>query len=230
MAEGGAIEIRANETRIIIANYNDPDNPGKRVAGFVDSDTAIVEEDVTWTGDFDDLTFAITAGGNSAKIEVTNGGNYVGILSKMQLKGRMVTVFDPQVAEAFDSDSITTYDERPMRLSMKYQNSIIFAQDLVNVVLSERKDGRLIAKTVKFVANQNSTLMNAAMRGEPGIRIALSSLQAGKSAEEYFIDAVEFDVRDGRVIHVTWSVSLADVKDYFIIDSDSIDGPKILGL
>ena len=232
MPEGGAIDIRAGETRIIIADYRDPDNTGNRVAGIIDSDVSISipESGVTWSGLFSDLTFVIDAGGNSAKISITNGGNYVGTLSKLQLKGRRVTIFDPQIAEAEDSASITKYDTRPMRLSMKYQNSIVFAQNLVEVVLADRKDGRLVAKTVKFVANQNTTMMDAAMRGEPGRLIKLTSLQAGETDAEYFIDGVEFDVRDGRIIHVTWWVSRADPINYFIIDTDSIDGPNILGL
>jgi hypothetical protein len=234
MAEG-AIELRPGETRIIIANYRDPDNPSQKVAGFVDSDTCVAVEDVTWTGSYTgdsdgDLIIDVDAGGNSAKLTLSNTGAAPGVLSKLKLNGRMVSVYDPQISEALDSDSVALYDERPMTISLKYQNSINFAQNLVDVTLSERKDGRLVVKTVKFTANLNATLMEAAMRGEPGRRIAITSQQADKSAEEYFIDGVQFNIREGRIIDVTWWVSLADANSYFILDTSVLDGTDVLAL
>lgn len=223
--QGDAITIPAGQTETILGNYTDSDNPAIRIGG-ADVITP-TSDDYTWSGSDSDLAITTTIGGNSAKFACANSGTASGELSKLQIRGKRVLVYQPAIVEAYDSDSIADHDNRPLNMSLPYQNKTNEAQDFADVILSWQKDALLRLKSIHFTANSSDKLMKAMLRGEPGRRITVAESLSGVSGD-YFINGVQLQITKGDLIKTAWYVGSASDVTYFMIDTSLIDGPDIL--
>ena len=219
--------IGAGNSITLIGYYRDPANEDVRV-GAVDL-IAPAAEDVTVTGiTATDLGIVATLGGNSAELVLTNNGAATATITKLQVRGSKLLVYEPALSIALDSDSIADHGDRPLQLPLRYQDNPLEAKDFADALLDSYKDDVLRANKVSFVGNQSSDLMDAVVKGEPGRRIAITDALTGFSATEFFINGVELRVSKGRIINCTFDIVEAGIASYFILDTSLLDGADVL--
>ena len=225
--QGDAIAIAGGASATIIGDYIDSDNPSVRIGGY--SVVTPTTDDWAWSASDSDLGIVTTIGGNSTKFVVTNNGGGSGNLTKLQIRGKRVLVYQPIRVEAYDSDSIADFQDRPLSLPMPYQNQQNQAQSIVNSVLADYKDQKLRTRTVNFPANSSDELMLAMLQGEPGKKIGVD--EAGVDIyENFFINGVQLDILSGNLVKTRWYVIEAnDDIGWFIIDTSEIDGAHLIG-
>jgi hypothetical protein len=224
--QGDDITVPAGQTVILYGNYTDPENPGVRIGGL--NMASVTSDDWSWSGNDSDLAIVDTLGGNSARFAITNNGAASGDLTKLQVRGKRVLVYQPAVVEAYDSDSIDDYEDRPFNLRLPYQNKTTEAQDFADILLGWYKDAIVRVKSVTFSPNRNDGMMKAFLRGEPGSKIKITEPIANID-EEFFINGVQFKVMAGSVVKATWYLEPASTAAYWILGTSKLDTETLLG-
>jgi hypothetical protein len=86
---------------------------------------------------------------------------------------------------------------------------------VADLILSQHKDGKLMAEKVWFYANRSSSLMNSFLYLEPGDRVSIAEEVSG-TASDYFIQGVEAVIKKGGAISFAWYLRDAgfDTYDY----------------
>ena len=201
--------ISAGETLTIIGRYRDPSQPGVRIAG-VDVITPVEGEDFTFSGADSDLgTTDTTLGGNAVTYVVKNNSGASGTVTKLQVRGKRVLVYEPAIVENSDSDSIDDHGDRLLRMRLTYQDDPTEGQDFADIILSRYKDSKVRAQSLSFSANKSASLMAAALQGEPGRKISITEYVSNLSSSEYVINAVEMRIKPTNLIDVTWTLAEA---------------------
>ena len=218
-----AIQINAGSTETIIARYRDPSQESARISGS-DMQTPVASTDYMFGSSegagIEDLNASLsivaTFGANSAKLALTNGGAVAGYLNLMQLRGDAVRLFDAAVALAEDETSKTDYGDRPLDMSLLFQDSPLEAQDFADITLANWKDPKTIIKSVGFWANRDATRMVDALEVEPGSKVALSeSLTA--IGTDYFVNGVELTIQEKGLIFAKWTATSASEANYWLL-------------
>lgn len=164
----------------------------------------------------DDLGVVVTFGANSAEIALTNNASTAGFLNLMQLRGLAIRLFDPATAVSVDSTSQKAHGNRPLTLSLLYQDSPLEGQDFADITLSVWKDPRNLIKTVGFWGNQDATRLIDALEVEPGSRVSISeSLSA--IDDEYFVNGVELAISPTEAIFCRWFPVPASDANFWLL-------------
>lgn len=125
------------------------------------------------------------------------------------------------VEEAEDGTSQTKYGERVFSLTNRWQQSATVAESIVQWYLYRGKD-------------PYSTL-TARLDGEDALkrdlfdRVHLDLSATVGVHSDYLISKVVQEIQRKRLISVTWNLEPADSRDFFLIDTDALDGTAILG-
>lgn len=224
--QGDPQTIAAGETFTIVGRYTDSDNPGSLIAG-IDIITP-TSDDFDWSGNDSDLSKTYDIGGNSTKFTFENTGNVSGTISELKIRGKRVVVYEPELLESRDSDSISDHGVRQLSHLMRYQENRNQGQSFIDTIVSRWKDAKLRIKTVNFSPNQNDLKMKAALVGEPGMKINLSESIAGID-RVCVIEGVQLFLSAGDMMQCSWFVSEADDTAYFTVNVSEIDGSHLLG-
>ena len=217
------VSIGPGNTETIIARYRDPNQESARISGTTmvtpvkDTDYKFGSSEGGGSNDMnDDLGVDVTFGANSAKIVLTNNAVSSGFLNLMQLRGLAIRLFDSATALALDSTSKLAYGDRPLNMSLLYQDSALEGQDFADVTLSLWKDPRNLVKSVGFWANQDATRLVDALEIEPGDRVSLSeSLSA--IDDEFFVNGVEFVIHPAKTIFCKWFPAPASDASFWLL-------------
>lgn len=226
--QGDDPSIAPGASQLFIGRYTDCDSPGTRISA-----TAVItpEQGVDYisSGADSDIGVSATLGGNTIEVTVTNNGASVATITTLQVRGKRVLIYEPAIAESTDSDSIASFGDRPLRLSLKYQNKITEGQDFADIIKSRWKDEKLRAKSVSFSPNRSVALLTAFLDGEPSDRIALTEEIANYSAGEYFINGVAATIKPTHIIDATWYLAEGATESYWILNTSKLDTETILG-
>ena len=217
------VSIGASDTETIIARYRDPNQESARISGTTmvapvkDTDYKFGSSEGGGSNDMnDDLTVTVTFGANSAKIVLTNNAATSGFLNLMQLRGLAIRLFDSATALSEDSTSQLAYGDRPLNMSLLYQDSALEGQDFADVTKSLWKDPRTLLKSAGFWGNQDATRLVDALEVEPGTRVALSeSLSA--IDDEYFVNGVELVIHPAKTIFCKWFPTPASDASFWLL-------------
>ncbi len=210
--------IASGETKIIKANFRDPENLATNVT--------CAELTVPVSGT--DYKFTENEDGSGADRTVNSGFSYVlgaegieytftptvdGWVFILQARGKGVYLFDKTEATVEDSALIATDGERMLTLDMKYRDSPIEADIIAPIWLSKYKQKDTLGEKASFVANRSEFLMMAFIALQVGDKVWIRNTRAAIDAA-YFINGKEFNITEGGIIHFSYILCPASYDSY----------------
>jgi|Deesub1362A_J573_1020465.scaffolds.fasta_scaffold03070_2 hypothetical protein len=227
--------IAPGETLTVTLRYTDPNNRDVRLSA-VEVQDPVAGTDYEFSssegggGDLnDDLQVVVTKGGNAAEFALTNNGSGTGYVTKLQIRGKAIRIYDPVVQTAEDATSQDQHDKRPLSLVLPYQDSPVVGRDFAQVTLQWYKDPTLWLDQVRVIGDNSDAEMLAALGVEIGDRITVQESVSGVDGD-YFVNAVAGEILPGQRIAVTWTVVPATFGHYLILDTDKLDSDQaVLG-
>jgi len=156
-----------------------------------------------------------TIGGNSARLVLTNNAAVTGWVNLLQLRGKGIYAYDPQIFESKDQTSINKRGELAFNYDLEQHDSAVKGEAFAAYLKNRLSVPRKVPKKVRFLANQSAALMNAFLQGEPSSRVTIKESVTALNAD-YFINGVSFDVEPGGLIWCEWVVVPADSSALFI--------------
>lgn len=219
---GNKPQINAGESITINCPYRDPNNDNlARVGGYAML-TPTTSSDMyrLWTAisGGTNLTTSCNVvadfGGNSAECTITNNSTQNGYLRLFKLYGYGLYSFEEVIIRSESTASIDSFGAQSESIDMPYHDSIFAATEAADQIVANNKDPRTRCRSVTFGANKSSTRMIQALAREPGDRITITETMSGLNADDYFIQAVEFDVKPGPWTEVTWKLGPAVVETW----------------
>lgn len=231
--------IPRNTSLVLTGTYRDPES-GKfaRIGGesmiqpvaTTDYQLSTLEEG--GTGDLTgQLTVTAVYAGNSAEFTITNAGPSDGYLTLLQCRGKGIYYFQSVLFIAEDAASQALYGDHVLRLDMPYQSSVLIGQDAAQFALGLNKDAAMRVERAQFLAQDSDANMTAAILREISDRITLDETVSGQN-NDYFINAVEWEINGNGMIRCSWTLTPADATNYWILDQDGfteLDETTILG-
>jgi hypothetical protein len=232
-------QIMRNTTLVLTGTYRDPAS-GKFVRiGGSDMLQPVATTDFLFstleTGGTGDLTsqLSVTAeyAGNSAEFTITNAGPSDGYLTTLQCRGKGVYFFQSVLFIAEDAASQAAYGDHVLRLDMPYQSSVLIGQDAAAFALGLNKDAALRVSRATFLAHDSDANMLAAINREISDRVTINEELTAQN-NDYFINAVEWEISSGGFVRCSWTLAPADSQTYWILESTGfteLDQTTILG-
>lgn len=156
-------------------------------------------------------------GANTVKFVLYNEStSEAGFVTKLQVKGKAVRVYEPITQISEDADSIDDYEKRPLSLILPYQDDPLVGKDFADYIKSGWKDPKTEVRRAEFMANTSSTLMDAALIRDLSDRVNLTEEMTGISAD-YVINGIEFTIFGKELIRCSWVVVLAGTEEYWLL-------------
>lgn len=170
-------------------------------------------------GGGDDLTatFTVTAcyGGNTVRYEVINDGD-AGYITLLQARGKAIAIREPSISERGDTDSIESYGESVLKLSMPYQEDMLVADDTATDLLATWKDPITVGKKVSFYGNHSDALMKCGLLCEPGDKVFIEEEVTG-IGKNYFINGIEISIDKNFLIKFTWYLAVPEIAQAWLL-------------
>tara|TARA_Y100000310_G_C20441752_1_gene696462 strand:- start:17 stop:814 length:798 start_codon:yes stop_codon:yes gene_type:complete len=166
------------------------------------------------------VTIATTAA-NTATLQIVNNGTVTAYLTTLQVRG--IAIKDDTVTTVDDSSasSITTYGEQDVRIDMPYESDPVLALEIAKWQNAATDSARYVVRSVEFLANSSTTLMEQSLLREPGDKIGIDETMTGLdddlAAGEFFIQGVSFTLSSGSVLKVKWNLKPADQSGVWLL-------------
>ena len=140
-------------------------------------------------------------GGRAIRYSIVNQNPVPVYVTTLQARGRAVRDFQPTTHVAGDPQGVVS----ETNLDMPYKQSALDGQAAADFVLSVLGTPVTDVESVRFLANESDALMRTFLNGEPGSRIRLQETVSGIDAD-YYVNGVEYQVREDYSIECTWLV------------------------
>ena len=163
------------------------------------------------------VTLTPEIGGTQTRFSFYNGYGYDGYLTKCQIRGKRVKGYNPVKVESRDSDSIKIYNEQYLNINLPYQDLVSEGQDVSDQILNSYKDAITIPKKMKYIANQSSDALQAAMTLRIGDAIKISESQTALDSDIFYIQYISQKLIDGRILETTYNL-IPDDFCKFLVD------------
>jgi hypothetical protein len=232
------VYLEPGETRDIKIPYRDPSNKVSNVAGIdmIDPPEAGVDywmnalENGSGTDMTDDLAAVPAFASTSVVYSVTNNGATGGYVY-VQARGRGIYSFDTVTSISQDSGSITAYQKQQLTINLPYQDDAYFGQSLGDYLVNEYAQPKPDIAWVEMVANTSDFTMLSFLMIEPGDRIRISEAVGGADLD-YFVNGVEFRVKDHEIVRFRWYLTRAFSAndDWFLIGASLLGGDDVLAV
>lgn len=220
--------LAAGETRSFNFEYRNPSNALQLIGGTTFVDPLVATTDYTGNtaanGSGTNKTAALTVGcdffASSATVTVENTDAGTVYLTKLQ--GRGLGIYD-EAPQTFEATVTQSYGDRPLELDMPYQDDPNVGQDIATYMAGQfaSTTGRAIAAA--FRPHQSSTLMVAALSGEPGSLVTITEAMTGLVATSCRVQSVELTLTPPLRLSVRWGLAPQLVSDAGILD-DAVRG------
>jgi len=227
-----------DNTATFSGKYRDPTGGSKQVSG-KDLVSLVATTDYLMNsaedGSGDDLTAYLdvsgcTYGANATEFVLVNTGTLTGYITKLQVRGKGIYFYDPQIVQVEDAALTASHGEYLLNIDQKYQDDVNASASAANYWLTRQKTPREDVLSVTFYPKYSSALMAAFLALDTGDRFTLSEDMTGLSAQDYFINGVNITINGERNITCQWIPSpLADNESYFILDTSLLDSTDVLG-
>ena len=213
--------------------YRDPTQEAARVGGTemvtpASTTDFLMNTSADGTGSNITSSFTCTAvfGANGVQWTITNNGAVTGYVTKLQCRGKGVYDYSRAILTANDSSSQTSFGDNVLTMDMSYQTDANIGQLSADYLLHLYKDLLTYVPTMSYIANRNDFLMTQAIQLDISDRIGvtedvsgLESIIAGSSATVgYFINGVGYEIQNGHLLKVTYTLAPADTSAYWILD------------
>lgn len=215
------IQLAPGAAATVSGRYRDPSGGAAEVSG-IDMVTPVADthykmwtaREGTGTDITADLDIDVTFGTGGFTAQVENTGTLGGWITKLELYGRGVYLYDTLEYMAQNQASITRHGISALLVDMKYQNDPIVASAWSEITLSTYKDPRLSIDRVVFTANRSKLLLGAFVHLEPGALVQISEEVTGISSDRFFVQAEQFSISPGGAIEFAWTLREAGVDSY----------------
>lgn len=239
------LTLVAGETRTITAAYTDPSGAGTRVGlspttGVTPvADTDYKFSSVSRNGGNDlnaSLGITVTFGGNSATVALTNNHptltGYIGGEEILQIRGKIIRLYDPSVIALTDTTSKNKHGDKTLTFDMPYQDNVNTVYDITSAILGKTKSERALPDEMSFGANNDSTLMAAAMALDIGKKVTLTEAAVGYSAKIFAVMGYGLELRQGQLKCTLAPLISADTESMWVLGDATLgvlDSTTILG-
>lgn len=211
--------VQPGETNdTIFGPYRDPVN-NDQIGGTATVDPAATTDYLMNTladGTGSDLTasFLVTASrtGLGVRYTITNTGATPGYVTKLQVRGKGIYRYEAMIEVA----TPTAFGNRVFAYDMAYQNNTNVGADVANYLASVLATPFAHVQSVRFLANKSAALMQAAIVGEPGDRIALSEIVTGVDGL-FTINSVRLEQPIGSLLWCTWGLEPASATKFWFL-------------
>lgn len=202
------ISIGAGGTITMEARFTDPSGAGRRIAVIPGSEvTPVAGTDYRMSavaaGTASDLngnlTVTPTWGGNTASIQLVNSSALTGYINLLQLRGKIIRLYDPAESISTDATSKAAYGDRTLAIALPYLDNINTVAAFSTELLARLKDPFSTVDSLEFIANYNSTLMAAAVTFDVGSRFTMSETVTGFSTDDFFVNTYELTIEPGKL-------------------------------
>jgi hypothetical protein len=202
------IVLDPSQTFVTVVRFSDPSGAGKRVAVIPGSEVTPVtitdyKMSATAGGTGSDLnanlTIVVTWGGNTASVSLTNTAAVTGYINLLQLRGKLIRLYDPAEVVKTDSTSKLAYGDRSLSYSLPYQDNVNTVEAFSTELLAKLKDQYSTVDGLEFIANSTSTLMGYAMSLDVGLRITASETVTGIAAIDFFVNSYDLTIEAGKL-------------------------------
>ena len=210
--------IATGETKIIKANFRDPENLATNVT-CAQLTVPVAGTDYKYTQNEDGSGTDLTTDAGFSYILGAEGIQYTftptadGWVFILQARGKGVYLFDKTEATVEDTALTQTEGERMLTLDMKYRDSPIEADIIAPIWLSKFKQKDTLAEKASFVANRSEFLMMAFIALQVGDKVWIKNTRANIDAA-YFINGKEFNITEGGIIHFSYILCPAFYDSY----------------
>jgi hypothetical protein len=210
--------IAAGETKIIKANFRDPENLATNIT-CAELTVPVAGTDYKFTENEDgsgadrttDSGFSYVLGAEG--IEYTFAPTVSGWVFILQARGKGVYLFDKTESTVEDTALISTDGERLLTLDMKYRDNPIEADIIAPIWLSKFKQKDTLAEKASFVANRSEFLMMAFIALQVGDKVWVKNTRTDIDAA-YFINGKEFNITEGGIINFSYILCPAFYDSY----------------
>jgi hypothetical protein len=182
---------------------------------------------VATTDRTDDFAVVTTASANAATFEITNNGTGGAYVTKLQIRGRIVTTYEPITVEALNSADIAIRGENVERMNLPYMTSsatgAIIADyyaylypatapfNVDSILVRPNLDVELMAQTISLEIGDRIGLEESVT----GARTA--SPIGGASTLGYHINTVSLSYGLGGILEAEFGLAPADPQPYWLI-------------
>jgi hypothetical protein len=225
--------ISAGETKIIKANFRDPENLATNVT-CAELTTPVAGTDYKFTANEDGSGADLTASAGFSYVLGAEGIQYTftptadGWVFILQARGKGVYLYDKTEATVEDTALTATDGERMLTLDMKYRDSPIEADIIAPIWLSKFKQKDTLAEKASFIANRSEFLMMAFIALQVGDKVWVKNTRAAIDAA-YFINGKEFNITEGGIIHYSYILCPASYDSYVFWELEVV-GKSELGI
>lgn len=212
------ISLASNETKNIHINYRDPNNLAKQVSAR-DMITPVANTDYQMfqasagTG-FDltaNLSVTVIFGATDASITLINSGTSGGYVTKLNLRGLGIYVYEQSEYITSASASIDIHGFAEDSVDQKYQVDVYMSQGLANSLMDRYKEPLKLGKKVNILANASNNQdenMMLFLYGDIGDLIYVYGADG-----YYYINGVSFTIHQGGIIEASYT--LVDEGTYY---------------
>ena len=230
------IRLVPDDPAVIQGRYRDPDGGTTTVSGrdlqpLVAGTHYLMNSaaDGTGTNLTDDLLIEdIELGAGGFRAQITNTTGAEAWITKLDIIGRGVYLYDPLEYVKQNDESISTYGVYPLVLDMKYQNDPLVAQAYSVIMLSLYDKSKMVVSSVEYNANRSLKMMAAFLHIEPGDMVHLIEDTSGTD-RTFFVQGVSFSITPGGLINYRWAVKEAD-QDLFAFWELGVAGKSEIGV
>ena len=224
------LTLNAGETRDdLIGNFTDPDGGGSRVSG-TDMVTPLVTTDYLMNAQADgggadlsaDLAVTASYGANGVRWTITNNNAAVGYVTKLQCRGKGIYLYDPVTSEDENTAGVALHGEYVLSIDQKYQDNPLSSRSMVTYFTTRLSTFRNDVQEVTFVPSESAALLTLFLSLDLGDRFTLSETISGISAQDYFINGIDFTIYPGGIVTAKWIPELADPSRFWILGTSRL--------
>lgn len=232
---GSPIALAPGETKTFTGKYVDPSGGGAQVNAI---SSAMVEPVATTDylmnrsklGTSTNITAYLTVSvvyGTAAPIyTVKNTSTYTGYVIKLQARGYGVYQDNPIYIEVEDADSQDAYGVCDLSIEQQYQRDIVRGEGLAATLLYLNKNPVTKLDRLTMTANNSSKNMLAFLTMDVGDKVNLN-VSALELDGDYYIQGVEFEIRQGGVIVFSWILKGVEVYTDISLDFGDEDSAVV---
>lgn len=230
--------VTPGQSLTIFLNFSDPAQRDTFI-GAKNIQTVTATTDYTMNSAADgsgtDLTasFTVTVSifASSIKLVVMNTGSASGYLTKLQIRGDGIYALNPAVGEYV---AASTFGDNLLLVDMPYQLDALFAYNAAAYLARLNSTPYASIDAVRFQANETTTLMSVALRGDISDKIALSEGMSGiTTASNFYINRVRMELDALGNLAVAYGVAPADTLRYWrlgVAGASELGSSTLLGL
>lgn len=228
---GTTILVAAGQTTTIFGDFRDPAQSAVSLIGGTAGVAPVATTDYVANsaadGSGSNLTanFTVTATFFAAtvKLVIVNTGATDGYLTTLQVRGKGIYDYGPQVSRSDAAASQASQGLRALLIDMPYQDALVNGQGAADYLLNIYSNPQTQVDAVSF-ASDTAALLTAALAREISDRIGLVETVTGVSTANqagFYIQSIEMEIvpsRIGPLITCTWGLAPASGQAVLVLD------------